>query len=100
DKINGKTYTEEGMNGGVREKDLPEKFDTNEYRVLLVAEKYQTGFDQPLLHTMYVDKRLAGIQAVQTLSRLNRVPPLKEDTFDLDFVKRPRGNPGGIQAVL
>src|SRR5438477_9818736 len=57
-----------------------------EYQVLLVAEKYQTGFDQPLLHTMYVDKRLAGIQAVQTLSRLNRVHPLKEDTFILDFV--------------
>src|SRR5262249_45374818 len=52
----------------------------------LVAEKYQTGFDQPLLHTMYVDKRLGGIQAVQTLSRLNRIHPLKEDTFVLDFV--------------
>jgi type I restriction enzyme R subunit len=54
-----------------------------------VAEKYQTGFDQPLLHTMYVDKRLAGIQAVQKLSRLNRVHPLKEDTFVLDFVNEP-----------
>jgi type I restriction enzyme R subunit len=86
DKIEGKTYTEEGMNDGLREKDLPEKFDTNEYRVLLVAEKYQTGFDQPLLHTMYVDKRLASIQAVQTLSRLNRIHPLKEDMFILDFV--------------
>jgi type I restriction enzyme R subunit len=86
DKIPDKTYTEEGMNGGIKEKELPEKFDTNEYRVLLVAEKYQTGFDQPLLHTMYVDKRLAGIQAVQTLSRLNRIHPLKEDTFILDFV--------------
>jgi len=86
DKIPGKTYTEEGMNDGIKEKELPEKFDTNEYRVLLVAEKYQTGFDQPLLHTMYVDKRLAGIQAVQTLSRLNRIHPLKEDTFVLDFV--------------
>ena len=74
------------MNGGISEKELPEKFDTTEYRVLLVAEKYQTGFDQPLLHTMYVDKRLAGIQAVQTLSRLNRTHPLKEDTFILDFV--------------
>ncbi|MCO6465093.1 MAG: DEAD/DEAH box helicase family protein [Bradyrhizobiaceae bacterium] len=81
-----KTYTEEGMNLGVREKELPEKFATPEYQVLLVAEKYQTGFDQPLLHTMYVDKRLAGIQAVQTLSRLNRTHPLKEDTFVLDFV--------------
>jgi type I restriction enzyme R subunit len=86
DKIPDKTYTEEGMNEGIKEKELPEKFDTNEYRVLLVAEKYQTGFDQPLLHTMYVDKRLAGIQAVQTLSRLNRIHPLKEDTFVLDFV--------------
>ena len=81
-----KQYTEEGMNNGIREKDLPDKFATGEYQVLLVAEKYQTGFDQPLLHTMYVDKRLAGIQAVQTLSRLNRRHPLKEDTFILDFV--------------
>src|SRR5690606_2672589 len=81
-----KTYTEEGMNLGVRERELPEAFATQEYQVLLVAEKYQTGFDQPLLHTMYVDKRLSGIQAVQTLSRLNRTHPLKEDTFVLDFV--------------
>ena len=81
-----RTYTEEGMNLGVREKELPEVFATPEYQVLLVAEKYQTGFDQPLLHTMYVDKRLGGIQAVQTLSRLNRTHPLKEDTFVLDFV--------------
>ena len=75
------TYTEEAMNNGIKEKELPEKFGTPEYHILLVAEKYQTGFDQPLLHTMYVDKRLAGIQAVQTLSRLNRTHPLKEDTF-------------------
>lgn len=86
DKIPDKTYTEQEMNGGIREKELPEKFATAEYQVLLVAEKYQTGFDQPLLHTMYVDKRLAGIQAVQTLSRLNRIHPNKEDTFILDFV--------------
>lgn len=86
DKLSGVTYTEEGMNLGIREKELPEKFASQEYQVLLVAEKYQTGFDQPLLHTMYVDKRLAGIQAVQTLSRLNRTHPLKEDTFVLDFV--------------
>ncbi len=79
-------YTEVGMNNGIRETELPEKFDSPEYQVLLVAEKYQTGFDQPLLHTMYVDKRLSGIQAVQTLSRLNRMHPLKEDTFVLDFV--------------
>lgn len=86
DKVPGVTYTEEQMNRGIREKELPEKFATQEYQVLLVAEKYQTGFDQPFLHTMYVDKRLAGIQAVQTLSRLNRIHPLKEDTFVLDFV--------------
>src|SRR5262245_46398837 len=86
DKLADVTYTEEGMNRGIREKELPEKFATQEYQMLLVAEKYQTGFDQPLLHTMYVDKRLAGIQAVQTLSRLNRIHPLKEDTFVLDFV--------------
>lgn len=86
DKLAGVSYTEESMNGGIREKELPERFASPEYQVLLVAEKYQTGFDQPLLHTMYVDKRLAGIQAVQTLSRLNRIHPLKEDTFVLDFV--------------
>ena len=86
DEIANVTYTEPGMNQGISEKELPEKFATQEYQVLLVAEKYQTGFDQPLLHTMYVDKRLAGIQAVQALSRLNRVHPRKEDTFVLDFV--------------
>src|SRR5208283_2356007 len=84
--VPGKSYTEVGMNGGIKESELPERFDSHEYQVLLVAEKYQTGFDQPLLHTMYVDKRLAGLQAVQTLSRLNRTHPLKEDTFVLDFV--------------
>jgi type I restriction enzyme R subunit len=86
DKLPGVEYTEVQMNLGIREKQLPEKFATQEYQVLLVAEKYQTGFDQPLLHTMFVDKRLAGIQAVQTLSRLNRKHPLKEETFVLDFV--------------
>lgn len=79
-----KTYTEESMNG-IRESELPAKFATDDYQVLLVAEKYQTGFDQPLLHTMYVDKRLDGVQAVQTLSRLNRMCAGKEDTFVLDF---------------
>ena len=89
DKIPEKSYTEVEMNGGIKEKELPDTFAKAEYRVLLVAEKYQTGFDQPLLHTMYVDKRLAGIQAVQTLSRLNRTHPLKDDTFVLDFVNDP-----------
>jgi type I restriction enzyme R subunit len=86
DKLKDVTYTEEGMNLGVKERELAEVFGTSEYQVLLVAEKYQTGFDQPLLHSMYVDRRLSGIQAVQTLSRLNRTHPLKEDTFILDFV--------------
>ena len=89
DKLPNTAYTEVEMNGGIREKDLPDAFATPEYQVLLVAEKYQTGFDQPLLHTMYVDKRLSGIQAVQTLSRLNRTHPLKDDTFVLDFVNNP-----------
>ncbi len=71
---------------GFGEKGLPEKFATDEYQILLVANKYQTGFDQPLLHTMYVDKTLNGVLAVQTLSRLNRTHPGKEDTFVLDFV--------------
>lgn len=81
----GVSYTEPDMNG-FAEKELPEKFHTDEYKVLLVAEKYQTGFDEPLLHTMFVDKRLDGIKAVQTLSRLNRTCKGKEDTFVLDFV--------------
>lgn len=67
------------------ERELPDKFGTSEYQVLLVADKYQYGFDQPLLHTMYVDKKLSGVRAVQTLSRLNRTCPGKEDTFVLDF---------------
>lgn len=78
-------YTEVGMNNGLPEAELPGTFDRDEYRVLLVADKYQTGFDQPLLQTMYVVKRLAGVQAVQTLSRLNRMAPGKSRTFVLDF---------------
>ncbi len=70
---------------GYGEKELPEIFDKEEYKILIVADKYQTGFDQPLLHTMYVDKKLSGVKAVQTLSRLNRTCPGKEDTFVLDF---------------
>jgi type I restriction enzyme R subunit len=82
----GLDYTEPQMNNGVPEKGLPEEFNKLEGAILLVANKYQTGFDQPLLHTMYVDKRLAGVQAVQALSRLNRTHPGKEETFVLDFV--------------
>jgi len=80
-------YTEAGMNG-FGEKELPERFAGSEYQILLVAEKYQTGYDEPLLHSMYVDKRLDGVKAVQTLSRLNRTCPGKEDTFILDFVNK------------
>ena len=76
--------TEAHLNG-FGELELPGKFTTDEYQVLLVADKYQYGFDQPLLHTMYVDKKLSGVRAVQTLSRLNRTHPGKEDTFVLDF---------------
>jgi len=71
---------------GYSEKELPEIFDREEYKILIVADKYQTGFDQPLLQTMYVDKKLSGVKAVQTLSRLNRTCAGKEDTFVLDFV--------------
>lgn len=81
----GFAYTEVAMNNGLAESELPEAFERDDYRVLLVAEKYQTGFDQPLLQTMYVVKRLAGVQAVQTLSRLNRTVPGKSRTFVLDF---------------
>lgn len=81
----GVEFTEPGMNGfGIKE--LPKKFGSDDYQLLLVADKYQTGFDQPLLHTMYVDKKLSGVKAVQTLSRLNRTASGKEDTFVLDFV--------------
>ena len=75
----------ESQINGFGEKELSAKFEADEFRILLVADKYQTGFDQPLLHTMYVDKKLSGVKAVQTLSRLNRTCPGKEDTFILDF---------------
>lgn len=76
--------TEANLNG-FSSNSIPAEFEKNEYRFLLVANKFQTGFDQPLLHTMYVDKKLGGVNAVQTLSRLNRSHPLKKDTFVLDF---------------
>ena len=78
------SLTEASMNG-FAESQLPKRFHGEDYQVLVVAEKYQTGFDEPLLHTMYVDKKLSGVAAVQTLSRLNRTHPGKEDTFVLDF---------------
>lgn len=92
DPETGIEYTEPGMNTdvvtgkSVSEKALPERFESPDYQVLLVANKYQTGFDQPLLCAMYVDKRLDNVQAVQTLSRLNRMIPGKDAPFVLDFV--------------
>jgi type I restriction enzyme R subunit len=92
DPDTGIEYTEPGMNTDVvtgkpiSEAALPARFETPNYQVLLVANKYQTGFDQPLLCAMYVDKRLDGVQAVQTLSRLNRMIPGKDEPFVLDFV--------------
>ena len=84
-------FTEAGkaMNPGLRGRDIRRAFEGGEYQILLVANKFQTGFDQPLLCGMYVDKRLAGIQAVQTLSRLNRAYPGKDTTYVLDFVNDP-----------
>lgn len=84
-------FSEEKLNKNasgstIKEKQLPSAFESDEFGMLIVAEKYQTGFDQPLLHTMFVDKALSGVKAVQTLSRLNRIAPNKEDTFILDFV--------------
>jgi len=84
-KINGEDVDEAKLNG-FPSNDIPKVFKKSEYRFLIVANKFQTGFDQPLLHTMYVDKKLRDVQAVQTLSRLNRAcKPDKTDTFVLDF---------------
>ena len=80
----GPPYTETGMNG-IPETQTARTFEGPNYRFLIVANKFQTGFDQPLLHTMYVDKKLGGVNAVQTLSRLNRTHPEKRDTMVLDF---------------
>ncbi len=80
----GKRVTEASLNG-FPSKDIAERFIEHPYRFLVVAEKFQTGYDEPLLHTMYVDKILSGVRAVQTLSRLNRAHPKKHSTFVLDF---------------
>jgi type I restriction enzyme R subunit len=80
------TENSKTMNPNLRGRDIREAFKIDEYQILLVANKFQMGFDQPLLCGMYVDKRLAGIQAVQTLSRLNRAHPGKDTTYVLDFV--------------
>jgi len=88
DKDSHKEYTESSMNG-FPDRLTQENFKDPQYRILIVCNKFQTGFDEPLLHTMYVDKRLQGLQCVQTLSRLNRKPIGKNDTFVLDFVNKP-----------
>jgi type I restriction enzyme R subunit len=80
-------YTEESLNGP-KVKDIAEEFKKPGYKILIVANKFQTGFDQPLLHTMYVDKALGGVATVQTLSRLNRTTKGKQDTFIMDFVNK------------
>jgi type I restriction enzyme R subunit len=83
-EVDGEVWTEAAVNG-FSETELPRRFDSPEYQVLIVAEKYQTGYDQPKLCAMYVDRKLAGLQAVQTLSRLNRTMPGKDRTYVLDF---------------
>ncbi len=92
-EADGKEYTESSMNirkdgTHINENQLPDEFATDEYQMLVVAEKYQTGFDEPLLHTMFVDKKLKGVKAVQTLSRLNRTCPDKNDTLIIDFANK------------
>ncbi|HEY0182971.1 MAG TPA: type I restriction endonuclease [Rhodopila sp.] len=82
-------FTEAGMNPALRGRDLREAFATPAFSILIVANKFQTGFDQPLLCAMYVDRKLGGIQAVQTLSRLNRAAPGKDTTYVVDFVNEP-----------
>ena len=84
-------YAEAAMNG-IKESALPETFAGEDYQVLVVAEKYQTGFDQPLLHTMYVDKKLDGVKAVQTLSRLNRVHPRRTTRSSWTSPTTPRAS--------
>jgi len=82
-------YTENSMNNLPPKKTIVNAFEENDYKILIVANKFQTGFDEPLLHTIYVDKQLNGIAAVQTLSRANRIYSYKKDTLILDFVNKP-----------
>lgn len=84
--VDGVSYTETSINGGIPEDNTEREFKKPDYRFLIVAEKYQTGFDEPFLCAMYVDKRLSGVQAVQTLSRLNRTARDKDGVHILDFV--------------
>ena len=86
--IDGKLVTESSLNG-FPSAEIEKRMEEEPYRILIVANKFQTGYDQPLLHTMYVDKQLSDLKAVQTLSRLNRCHPKKQDTFVLDFANDP-----------
>ena len=86
--IDGQLVTEASLNG-FPSAEIETKMEEEPYRILVVANKFQTGYDQPLLHTMYVDKQLSGVKAVQTLSRLNRCHPKKQDAFVLDFANDP-----------
>lgn len=81
----GEKFTEASMNPDLKGRDLRDAFDTDDYHVMIAANKFQTGFDQPKLCAMYVDKKLAGVDCVQTLSRLNRIYPGKQETYVLDF---------------
>jgi type I restriction enzyme R subunit len=87
--LTGEEFTEVNMNPGAKGRDLRKVFDTPEYQVMIVANKFQTGFDQPKLVAMYVDKKVSGVEAVQTLSRLNRTFPGKDRTYVIDFVNDP-----------
>ena len=89
DTDNAQDYTEDGMNSLPPRVSIADTFKHPEYRLLIVSNKFQTGFDEPLLQTMYVDKRLDGLQCVQSLSRLNRVATGKTETLVLDFVNEP-----------
>lgn len=86
--IDGKVVTEAELNG-FPSAEIEQRIEQEPYRFLIVADKFQTGYDQPLLHTMYVDKQISDVKAVQTLSRLNRCHPKKQDTFVLDFANDP-----------
>ena len=87
-KLDGLEYTESNMNKIEGKKSIKEAFKEDAYKILIVANKFQTGFDEPLLHTMYVDKKLSGVAAVQTLSRVNRIAPNKTNTLIIDFVNK------------
>ena len=88
----GEKFTEANMNPGLKGRDMRKAFDSDDYQVMIVANKFQTGFDQPKLCAMYVDKKLGGVECVQTLSRLNRIYPSKAETgtFVLDFFNEPQ----------